>query len=86
MPRQRRRRYTGRMPRPRMQASSPRRRIGTAVLPALQAAAPEAMAQRGPAPNPDATVEIEEVRIGVPVLGGTFGGGRLHYRGRNYAP
>jgi hypothetical protein len=36
-------------------------------------------------PNPDATIEIEEVRVGVLVLGGTFGGGRLHFGGRDHA-
>lgn len=36
-------------------------------------------------PNPDATIEIEEVRVGLLVLGGTLGGGRLHFQGRDYA-
>lgn len=35
-------------------------------------------------PNPDASVEIEEVRIGIGILGGSIGGGRLHYRSREY--
>lgn len=33
-------------------------------------------------PNPDAAVEIEEVRIGLLIVGGSIGGGRLRYHGR----
>ncbi|MBC9175673.1 DUF1134 domain-containing protein [Pseudoroseomonas ludipueritiae] len=36
-------------------------------------------------PNPDATLEIELVHVGLLVLGGSFGGGRLHFRGKDYA-
>lgn len=36
-------------------------------------------------PNPDATIEIEEVRVGLLVLGGTLGGGRLRFRGTEHA-
>ena len=35
-------------------------------------------------PNPDATVEIEEVRLGVIVFAGSFGGGRIRYRGQEH--
>ncbi len=35
-------------------------------------------------PNPDATVEIEEVRIGLFVVSGSIGGGRLRFRGEVY--
>lgn len=36
-------------------------------------------------PNPDATIEIEEIRVGLLVLGGAIGGGRLRYRGTEHA-
>jgi hypothetical protein len=36
-------------------------------------------------PNPDASVEIEQVRVGVLAVGGSVGGGRLHYRGEEHA-
>lgn len=35
-------------------------------------------------PNPDATVEIEETRIGIGPLSGTIGGGRLRFEGKEY--
>ncbi len=35
-------------------------------------------------PNPDATVEIEETRIGIGPLSGTIGGGRLRFRGEEF--
>jgi hypothetical protein len=35
--------------------------------------------------NPDASVEIEQVRVGVPAVGGSVGGGRLHFRGEEHA-
>lgn len=38
----------------------------------------------GADPNPDASIEIEEVRVGLMVLGGAFGGGRLRFRGSEY--
>ncbi len=42
-------------------------------------------AQRpGADPNPDATLEIEEVYVGLLVVGGSFGGGRLLFQGREY--
>lgn len=36
-------------------------------------------------PNPDATIEIEELRVGLLVLGGSIGGGRLRFRGQEHA-
>jgi hypothetical protein len=36
-------------------------------------------------PNPDATVEIEEIRVGFLFLGGSIGGGRLRHRGAEHA-
>jgi hypothetical protein len=36
-------------------------------------------------PNPDATLEIEEVRVGFLFLGGAVGGGRLRYRGQEHS-
>ena len=36
-------------------------------------------------PNPDATIQIEEVRVGFLFLGGSIGGGRLRYRGAKHA-
>ncbi len=44
-----------------------------------------AHAQRNrPDPNPDATVEIEQVRVGVLAVGASVGGGRLRFRGEEY--
>lgn len=37
-----------------------------------------------PDPNPDARIEIEEVRFGLFAIGGSFGGGRLRYRGQEH--
>ncbi|WP_431281108.1 hypothetical protein ACQW02_17010 [Humitalea sp. 24SJ18S-53] len=55
---------------------------GTVALPAsvLPLAA---MAQRAD-PNPDASVEIEEVRVGIGIVAGSIGGGRLRWRGEEY--
>lgn len=36
-------------------------------------------------PNPDASVEIEEVRVGIGIVAGSIGGGRLRWRGEEYA-
>lgn len=36
-------------------------------------------------PNPDASVEIEEVRAGIFIFGGSIGGGRLHFQGKEYS-
>ncbi len=44
-----------------------------------------ARAQRGRAdPNPDASVEIEQVRVGVLAVGASVGGGRLRFRGEEH--
>ena len=61
----------------------PTRRL-IAVLPFL--AAPPAVAQRRarPDPNPDAFVEIEQVRVGVLAVGTSIGGGRLRFRGEEH--
>lgn len=61
----------------------PTRRL-IAVLPFL--AAPPASAQRRarPDPNPDAFVEIEQVRVGVLAVGTSIGGGRLRFRGEEH--
>jgi hypothetical protein len=54
------------------------------VLASFAAAFP-AMAQRNrPDPNPDASIEIEQVRVGVLAVGASVGGGRLHFRGEEY--
>ncbi|MBW6396422.1 hypothetical protein KPL78_01120 [Roseomonas sp. HJA6] len=51
---------------------------------ALGAAWP-ARAQRNRSdPNPDASIEIEQVRVGVLAVGASVGGGRLHFRGEEY--
>jgi len=44
-----------------------------------------AHAQRNrPDPNPDASIEIEQVRVGVLAVGASVGGGRLQFRGEEY--
>lgn len=63
-----------------------RRRL-FAALPAFAAliAALPARAQRNrPDPNPDASIEIEQVRVGVLAVGASVGGGRLHFRGQEH--
>ncbi len=63
-----------------------RRRLiaGWTVLTVL-AAGRAAHAQRGrPDPNPDASIEIEQVRVGVLAVGASVGGGRLHFRGEEH--
>lgn len=56
-----------------------------AVLPALvlgATASPLRAQQRGRRdPNPDASIEIEQVRVGLLAVGTSIGGGRLHFRG-----
>ncbi len=42
------------------------------------------LAQRAD-PNPDATVEIEEVRVGIGVVATSIGGGRVRWRGEEYS-
>lgn len=64
---------------------------GRRLLLAWCALAPPALAQsRGAGtgttdPNPDASVEIEEVRAGIFIFGGSIGGGRLNFRGGEYS-
>lgn len=54
------------------------------ALGVLLAALP-ALAQRNrPDPNPDASIEIEQVRVGVLAVGATVGGGRLRFRGEEH--
>ncbi|WP_205963437.1 hypothetical protein [Roseicella aquatilis] len=52
--------------------------IGTLLLAAL---ARPGLAQRRPDPNPDAFIEIEQVRVGLLAIGAAVGGGRLRFRG-----
>ncbi|EHM02183.1 hypothetical protein HMPREF9946_01377 [Acetobacteraceae bacterium AT-5844] len=61
-----------------------RRGLLSAALLLAAARAPRAQ-PRGADPNPDATLEIEEVHVGLLVLGGSFGGGRLHFQGKDHA-
>ncbi|NMJ43648.1 hypothetical protein GWK16_20545 [Roseomonas sp. JC162] len=51
-------------------------------LAALPASAQQQRARRDP--NPDATIEIEQVRVGVLAVGASVGGGRLHFRGEEH--
>ncbi|WP_244459151.1 hypothetical protein [Roseomonas fluvialis] len=61
-----------------------RRLVLSAVL-ALPALRPALGQQRGrPDPNPDGTVEIEQVRVGVLAVGTSIGGGRLRFRGEEH--
>lgn len=55
------------------------------MLATIAAAAPAAAQQRRPDPNPDASIEIEQVRVGILAVGGSIGGGRLRYRGEEFA-
>ncbi len=56
-----------------------------AVLAALVVAAPVTAQPRNRAdPNPDASIEIEQVRVGVLAVGASVGGGRLHFRGEEH--
>lgn len=60
------------------------RRLAALLLPAL-ATRPAWSQQRGrPDPNPDASIEIEQVRVGVLAVGASVGGGRLRFRGEEY--
>lgn len=62
----------------------PTRRL-IAVLPFLAALPASAQQQRARRdPNPDATIEIEQVRVGVLAVGASVGGGRLHFRGEEH--
>ncbi|MCK8784293.1 hypothetical protein M0638_07870 [Roseomonas sp. NAR14] len=62
-----------------------------AVMPALLAGMLVAVlalgvaAQEGrPARTPDATLEIEQLRVGLLAAGASLGGGRLHFQDREY--
>jgi hypothetical protein len=67
-----------------------RRTAAVAMLGALIGlVVPTAVAQqRGraqrPDPNPDASIVIEQVRVGVLAVGGSIGGGRLRLRGEEH--
>jgi hypothetical protein len=61
------------------------RRLVVLALPPLLAAAPARAQQRGrPDPNPDGSIEIEQVRVGVLAVGTSIGGGRLRFRGEEH--
>lgn len=55
-----------------------------AALPFLAAAPAGAQQRARRDPNPDASVEIEQVRVGVLAVGASVGGGRLHFRGEEH--
>jgi hypothetical protein len=62
-----------------------RRLVAAWLVPLALAAAAPALAQRNrPDANPDASVEIEQVRVGVLAVGASVGGGRLHFRGQEH--
>lgn len=63
-----------------------RRRLFAALptLAALIAALPARAQRNRPDPNPDASIEIEQVRVGVLAVGASVGGGRLHFRGQEH--
>ncbi|WP_270937469.1 hypothetical protein [Falsiroseomonas oryzae] len=44
-----------------------------------------AQAQQRPDPNPDASIVIEQVRVGVLAVGASVGGGRLRFRGEEHS-
>lgn len=54
------------------------------ALTALGAALPARAQRSRPDPNPDASIEIEQVRVGVLAVGASIGGGRLHFRGEEH--
>jgi hypothetical protein len=61
-----------------------RRLVLSAVLTALAVGSARAQ-QRGRAdPNPDGSIEIEQVRVGVLAVGTSIGGGRLRFRGEEH--
>ncbi len=61
------------------------RRLVLSVVPMLVAVPSARAQQRGRAdPNPDGSVEIEQVRVGVLAVGTSIGGGRLHFRGEEH--
>ncbi|WP_431267574.1 hypothetical protein [Dankookia sp. P2] len=53
---------------------------GLCLLPGLTPRPARAQSRR-PDPNPDASIEIEQVRIGILAVGAAVGGGRLRFRG-----
>lgn len=56
--------------------------IALPVLVAMPAHAQQRAARRDP--NPDASIEIEQVRVGVLAVGASVGGGRLRFRGEEH--
>ena len=61
------------------------RRIALSAVLAGLAISPARAQQRGrPDPNPDGSVEIEQVRVGVLAVGTSIGGGRLQFRGEEH--
>lgn len=64
-----------------------RRSILASLCTLLVAAAVSARAQqpRRPDPNPDAFVEIEQLRVGIMAAGTAVGGGRLRSQGQEYS-
>jgi hypothetical protein len=66
-----------------MALNIPRRSVVPALL--LFVAAPAAAQNRGrPDPNPDGSIEIEQVRVGALALGASVGGGRLRFQGEEH--
>lgn len=55
------------------------------VLLAYRPAGAQPRTQRRPDPNPDASIEIEQIRLGVLAVGAAVGGGRLRFRGEERA-
>lgn len=54
------------------------------ALGGLLVASPGTAQRNRPDPNPDASIEIEQVRVGVLAVGATVGGGRLLFRGEEH--
>lgn len=60
-------------------------RRGAAALPALLLAAPaRAQPRAADGGEPDASIEIQQVRVGVAAIGASVGGGRLRSGGKEY--
>jgi hypothetical protein len=67
---------------------TPNRRAALVGLGALLAlvAVRQATARQGrPDPNPDASIVIEQVRVGILAIGAAVGGGRLRFRGEEHS-
>ncbi|MEN0072868.1 MAG: hypothetical protein AAGC69_00695 [Paracraurococcus sp.] len=62
-----------------------RHRLAATVAFGLLVASPALAQQRRADPNPDAFIEIEQVRIGVLAVGAAIGGGRLRFRGEEHS-